>query len=429
MQSEPAQSESKALPAISVRGAGKMYRIFDRPQDRLKEGLFSRFGHQYGREFWALRNVSFDVEKGSAVGVIGRNGSGKSTLLQIIAGILQPTTGSVQVNGRVAALLELGSGFNPEYTGRENVFMNAAILGLSREQTEARFDEIAAFAEIGQFMDQPVKTYSSGMQMRLAFSVAACTDPDILLVDEALSVGDAMFQFKCLERLQSLMAAGKTLLLVSHDMGVFKSFCHRGIYLAKGEERARGIPDELAELYFLDIREDQSRHYQQERRVTRKKTLKQEAGLVAFGTDEGHIEKAVFDGTECQNMVFMPGERVGITVSLRYRGSVENPHLGILLQTLHLLNLGGKVFPLEGVDAGDGWRQATVQIEFKASLTAGRYVISLRLENRLSPRRFYPIDKQSGLMTLEIMDQGSSILGAVDFAMQMTHLDGGEVPV
>src|SRR5574341_116121 len=179
---------------ISVRGVSKMYRLYDRPEDRLKQSLFWRFGRSYGREFWALRDVSFEVQQGEAVGIIGRNGSGKSTLLQIIAGTLQPTTGEVQIKGRVAALLELGSGFNSEYTGRENVFMNGAILGLGREEMEQRFDDIAAFADIGEFIDQPIKLYSSGMVMRLAFAVQAMVPKEVLIVDEALAVGDEAFQ-------------------------------------------------------------------------------------------------------------------------------------------------------------------------------------------------------------------------------------------
>jgi lipopolysaccharide transport system ATP-binding protein len=187
--------------AVSVHNVNKRYLLYDRPQDRLKQSLFWRFGKSYGREFWALRDISFEIRRGEALGIIGRNGAGKSTLLQIIAGTLQPTSGVVHVSGRVAALLELGSGFNLEFTGRENVYLNGAILGFSRGEMEQRFDEIAAFADIGDFMDQPVKLYSSGMFVRLAFAVQACVEPDVLIVDEALAVGDVVFHQKCYARL------------------------------------------------------------------------------------------------------------------------------------------------------------------------------------------------------------------------------------
>src|SRR6266542_6439942 len=218
LETAPTSSPPAPAPevAISVRGVGKMYRIYDRPQDRLKQMLW-RGRRTYGREFWALRDASFEVRKGETLGIIGRNGSGKSTLLQIIAGTLAPSEGEVTVNGRVAALLELGSGFNPEFTGRDNVFLNGSILGFSREEMAARFDEIAAFADIGEFIEQPIKTYSSGMVVRLAFAVIAHVDADILVIDEALAVGDACFTQKCMRFLRRFMEKG-TVLFVSHDI-------------------------------------------------------------------------------------------------------------------------------------------------------------------------------------------------------------------
>ncbi len=253
--------------AIRVSNLGKCYHIYDTPRDRLKQFVLPRLqrlarqpSKQYFREFWALKDVSFEVKKGETVGIIGRNGSGKSTLLQMICGTLNPTSGSIQTNGRIAALLELGSGFNPEFTGRENVYMNAAVLGLSKGEVDERFEEITEFAGIGEFIDQPVKTYSSGMTVRLAFAISVCVKPDILIVDEALAVGDAAFQFKCMERLQSLTQSGTTLLFVSHDMSMVKNFCQGAIYLQSGRERAQGSPEEIAELYFMDIRDEQKRN-------------------------------------------------------------------------------------------------------------------------------------------------------------------------
>lgn len=234
--------------AIEVDGLSKCYHIYDKPRDRLMQMLY-RGRRQYFREFWALRDVTFQVRKGETVGIVGRNGSGKSTLLQIICGTLNPTSGSIRTHGRIAALLELGSGFNPEFTGRENVFLNASVLGLSRAETEARFDEIAAFADIGQFIDQPVKTYSSGMVVRLAFAVAINVDPQILVVDEALSVGDELFQRKCFSRIEAIRAAGATILFVSHSGGTVVELCDRALLLDSGERLALGAPKQIVGRY------------------------------------------------------------------------------------------------------------------------------------------------------------------------------------
>lgn len=236
---------------ISVRNIGKRYYLYERPQDRLKDHLFWRFGKSYGRDFWALHDVSFDVRRGETVGIIGRNGSGKSTLLQIIAGVLKPTKGEVQINGRVAALLELGSGFNPEFTGRENVFLNGAILGIPREEMEKRFDEIASFADIGEFIDQPVKLYSNGMFVRLAFAVTTGVDAEILLIDEALAVGDVFFRQKCYRRLEDLRRRGVAIVLVSHAMTDVEQFCYRAVLLDRGNVIFEGESSEAVKRYYL----------------------------------------------------------------------------------------------------------------------------------------------------------------------------------
>ena len=228
--------------AIRVRDLSKCYQIYDTPRDRLKQFVLPRLKRMMGKspkqyfgEFWALKNVSFKIKRGETVGIIGRNGSGKSTLLQIICGTLNPTSGSIHTHGRIAALLELGSGFNPEFTGRENVYMNAAVLGLSKDEVDERFEDIAAFADIGQFIEQPVKTYSSGMMVRLAFSVAIHVEPDVLIVDEALSVGDAYFQAKCAKMIHKIIDSGATVLFVSHNLSTISDLCNKGILLKNGQ--------------------------------------------------------------------------------------------------------------------------------------------------------------------------------------------------
>ncbi len=241
-------SSEDMAPTITARGLGKAYQVFARPEDRLKQMLFGG-SRTYYKEFWALRDVDLDVYPGETVGIVGRNGSGKSTLLQILCGTLQPTTGSVSVRGRVAALLELGAGFNREFSGRDNVFLNGAILGFSKDQIAERYDRIAAFADIGPYIDQPVKTYSSGMYARLAFAVAIHVEPDILVIDEALSVGDEAFQRKCFGRIASMKEAGVTVLFVSHSAGVVVELCDRAILLDHGERLLTGKPKRVIARY------------------------------------------------------------------------------------------------------------------------------------------------------------------------------------
>lgn len=242
--------------AIRIRNISKHYLMFERPEDRLKQMIVPRLQRvigrepkRYFREFSALSGVSFDVKRGETIGIIGRNGCGKSTLLQIVCGTLQPSAGTIEVNGRIAALLELGAGFNPEFTGRENVFLNAAILGLGRSEIEARFDDIARFADIGMFIDQPVKTYSSGMYVRLAFAVAINVDPDILVVDEALAVGDEAFQRKCFARIEDIKDKGGTILFVSHGAQTIVQLCDRAMLLDRGEVILEGHPKTVVSQY------------------------------------------------------------------------------------------------------------------------------------------------------------------------------------
>ncbi len=260
--------------AIRVSDLGKYYEIYGNPRDRLKQfviprlqRLFGQSSHQYFREFWALKDVSFEVKKGETVGIIGRNGSGKSTLLQLICGTLTPTCGTVETNGRIAALLELGSGFNPEFTGRENVYMSASIMGLTKEEIDERFDKIAAFADIGEFIEQPVKTYSSGMFVRLAFAVNIVSDPEIMIVDEVLAVGDMNFQARCMTALTRIQERGTTVLFVSHDIGTVKSLCSRGIYLEHGRIHAIGKASDVTEQYIHIMREEMNEEHRKSTRV------------------------------------------------------------------------------------------------------------------------------------------------------------------
>ena len=234
--------------AISVREVTKAYKLYDRPIDRLKESL-SLTHRSYHRDFFALDRLSFDVKKGQTVGIIGTNGSGKSTILKIITGVLSPTTGTVEVDGTISALLELGAGFNSEYTGIENIYMNGTMMGFTRAEMDAKMADILAFADIGDFVNQPVKTYSSGMFVRLAFALAINVEPEILIVDEALSVGDVFFQSKCYSRMEEMMKNGTTILMVSHDMGSIIKYCDKVVLLNRGRFVAEGPAGKMVDLY------------------------------------------------------------------------------------------------------------------------------------------------------------------------------------
>jgi len=404
--------------AIEVSGLSKCYQIYERPLDRLKQGLW-RGRKRFYREFWALRDVSFDVSRGQTVGIIGRNGSGKSTLLQIVAGTLSATAGSVRTHGRTAALLELGSGFNPEFSGRDNVYMNAAILGLTRKEVDEQIAQIEAFADIGEFIDQPVKSYSSGMLVRLAFAVSAHVNPDVLIVDEALAVGDMAFQFKCLDRLAHLKSTGTTLLFVSHDLGMVKTFCERAIYLSRGEVRSTGTPDEVAESYLMDLRDSEVREASSIAQVTTKTSIGGQKGI-AFGTGQGRILEAKFSNTAGHTSAYTAGDDVEIQITAECDRSVQSPSLSILIQDRRMMPIAGKIYPIPRESTEDGLKQRlSVTYSFPALLAQGIYFITVRLENRLTRTTLMPIDKQVGVLSFEVIrPRSDDILGLVELPIE-----------
>lgn len=242
--------------SIKLENVSKIYRIYDKPSERFRDILSSK--KKYGTEKYALKNLSMDIKDGEILGIIGVNGSGKSTLLKIITGVLQPTTGIVEVNGKISALLELGAGFNPEYTGIENIYFNGMLMGFSREEMALKFNDIVSFADIGEYIYQPVRTYSSGMVVRLAYAIAVNIEPDILIIDEALAVGDSYFQLKSISKMQELFKKGKTVLLVSHDIGSIKSLCNKALYLNQGEVIAYGEAKTVVDMYEKNLRDTMS---------------------------------------------------------------------------------------------------------------------------------------------------------------------------
>lgn len=350
--------------AIRADRLGKCFQIYAKPRDRLTQFVVPRLRRvlglapkNYFREFWALQDVSFEVRRGETVGIIGRNGSGKSTLLQLLCGTLNPSAGSVQARGRVAALLELGSGFNPEFTGRENVYMNAAVLGLDQRTIAARFDDIVAFADIGEFIEQPVKTYSSGMMVRLAFAVIAHVDADILVIDEALAVGDAFFTQKCMRFLRAFMKHG-TVLFVSHDTASVRSLCSRAIWLEKGSILKDGDPKEVSEMYLEAFYESQQgrgtstrlkpRHGPAEARPVRDQrleflnasNLRNDLRVFEFNPDAASFGKggarivdvSLRDGTGDRLAWVVGGERVALRVEAIAQQALASPIIGFYVR-------------------------------------------------------------------------------------------------
>ncbi len=301
--------------AISVRGLSKMFKVYTRPSDMLRELLTRRPRH---KETWALKDVSFDVNRGEAVGVIGRNGAGKSTLLRILAGTLDKTRGDVKINGKVSAILELGTGFHPEYTGRENIYMGGMCLGMSREKIESKIDGIIEFSELRDVIDQPFKTYSSGMQARLTFSTAISVDPDILIVDEALAAGDAFFIPKCLERIKEICTSGATVFFVSHSTDLVKRLCRRAIYLDQGAMMAMGEAGEICAAYEALTLQGASRDLEREsQKATRGVKVAGPVGEILDLTPRNG------DGQPCY--AFFQHDRIAVVLRVRFREPVRNP--------------------------------------------------------------------------------------------------------
>jgi ABC-type polysaccharide/polyol phosphate transport system ATPase subunit len=309
--------------AIKVDNLSKCYQIYDKPNDRLKQFVLPRLQRmlgqkpkQYYRGFWALKNISFEIKKGETVGIIGRNGSGKSTLLQLICGTLNPTGGSIQTNGRIAALLELGSGFNPEFTGRENVYMNAAVWGLSNEEIEGSFNDIITFADIGDFVEQPVKTYSSGMFVRLAFAIAVHVHPDILIVDEALSVGDIAFQNKCMEKIKAIKEAGTSILFVSHDLSTIQIVCDRVLWLKNGVVKQMGYSVDVCQEYYVDSTANKNN-------ASPNTIVQHTTGLAKFSSI------SMFNGNGIQSKVFDVGGEIKFEFILEAEAPLEESVIAV----------------------------------------------------------------------------------------------------
>lgn len=444
--------------AISIQDIKKCFYVYNNPHDRLKQFVFPKLNQVFGREpnkyykeFWALNGISFEVNKGETVGLIGKNGSGKSTLLQIICGTLTPTSGSIETRGRIAALLELGSGFNPEFTGLENIYLNAAILGLSKEETERKLDAIAAFADIGDFIRQPVKTYSSGMVVRLAFAVQAQVDPDILIVDEALAVGDAKFQAKCFDRLRQLKDNGTSILLVTHSGEQIVTHCDRAVLLSSGQKLYQGAP-KVAVNKYMDILFGKSLPSAQSEENTtsieRKIDFKLNANeTLSFESDKfkdksnynkneyrwgdkaaAWLDYQVYAGDRLNSTTIYSGEKIKIRCSILFNRDVHNPIIGFAIKTkegLTVYNTNSHLLNNEDtIKHGVAGSYSIVEFEFLNKLGAGDYFISLgiasMINNEVIPhdRRYDVIhflvptvDSFSGLADLDLTFDIKSLFG------------------
>jgi ABC-type polysaccharide/polyol phosphate transport system ATPase subunit len=378
--------------ALRVENVSKQYRIYEHPGDRLKEAL-TRGRWKWHREFWALRDIGFEVEAGTTTGIIGPNGCGKSTLLQIITGTLEPTHGAVWCDGRVSALLELGAGFNPEFTGVENVFMNGALIGFSRKEMGEMLPRIERFAELGDFLYQPVKTYSSGMYVRLAFAVAISVEPQILIVDEALAVGDAVFQHRCMRRIKELQESGVTILFVSHDPSAIRALCSRAILLNQGRMIADGKPVDVLNQYQKLI-------------MAREEAY--DATATPLEADEPGTDDAWNDlpdslqynyrhgdgtasirGVQLLDAMRRPvelietGETLFVQVGVRFNADVEHPVCGILIRNRHGIHIYGTNTELQRVDFGPVKQGESVEVifTFDCWLAPDTYTITLAVHS------------------------------------------------
>ncbi|EFM09142.1 ABC transporter related protein [Paenibacillus curdlanolyticus YK9] len=442
--------------SISVRDVSKCFKIYKQPQDRLKQSLM-RGKKDYFQEFWALNDISFDIYKGETIGIIGRNGSGKSTLLQIIAGTLKQTSGSVDIRGRVAALLELGSGFNPEFTGRENILMNGTILGLNSAQINELYDEIVSFAEIGEFIDRPVKTYSSGMALRLAFAVQAVVPKEILIVDEALAVGDELFQRKCFLKIEEFKKQGGTILFVSHSAAAIVELCDRAILIDSGEQLIMDTSKRVVNLYqkLVFAPADKIAALKNEIRSLREtgQGVSQATDRIdeayestgindAVASNEPNFKEAMYDphliptemvayetrGAQIfdAEIVNIEGEKVNILLAdqkyiyryyVRFDRTCADVRFGMLIKTGSGLELGGAQSALLGrgrpiVDAGEVCK---VEFSFTPRLTQGVYFLNAGVLGVDGTSDVY-LDRRIDLLAFKILPNESSFMTSiVDF--------------
>lgn len=369
---------------IQVEHLSKMYKLYDKPSDRLKESLGLTRKKRY-REHFALHDVNFQVREGECVGIIGTNGSGKSTILKIITGVLTPTEGEVKVNGRISALLELGAGFNMEYSGLENVYLNGTMIGFTKEEIDARLDDILAFADIGDFIHQPVKMYSSGMFVRLAFAVAINIDPEILIVDEALSVGDVFFQAKCYHKFEEFKEQGKTILFVSHDLSSIVKYCDRVVLLNKGQMLDEGSPKEMVDMYKqLLVHQDPVKQGEGGQELTAAEEnwgtgFARNPDTLDYGEKQAEIvDYVVLDEKGRPSNNIEKGSTFSIKMKVHFHENIQEPIMAYTFKNIQGTEITGTntMYEKMSVEHPDAGRECVVTFTQKMDLQGGEYLLS-----------------------------------------------------
>ncbi|MEM7194121.1 MAG: ABC transporter ATP-binding protein [Pseudomonadota bacterium] len=406
--------------AINVTGLRKTYRLFTNARDRLKEA-FHPAGKCYHQPFDALKNIDLSIAKGETVGIIGKNGSGKSTLLQCICGIAAPSEGSINVDGKIAALLELGAGFNPEFTGRENLYLNASILGLSREQTDDRLADILAFADIGEYIDQPVRTYSSGMYVRLAFAIAIHVDPEILIVDEALAVGDVHFQSKCFERFHRFREQGVTVIFVTHDLNMVTRYCDRAYLLERGQIVAQGEPRDVVAMYRKSTVDHAKPDGDCEPEVSENSVFETNPYETRYGNDKATIvEAGIYDESGNPVQVIHYGDAFTVRLKVRFNDSVEEPIYAFTIKDVRGTEIAGHNTHLEKTPTKPFARGEIAEIAFRQSmyLTAGNYLLSLGCVSHVNDQ-IEVHDRRHDYLSFDVVSDRAA-LGLVDLQPQIS---------
>lgn len=407
--------------AISVRNLSKAYYHYPRPADRLKQAFWGAT-RQFYSEFWALKNVAFDVWRGTTVGIIGRNGSGKSTLLQIVAHTLYPTAGDVKVNGRVLSLLELGAGFNPEFTGRENVLLNGAILGITRREMESRFERIAAFADIGEFMERPVKTYSTGMFLRLAFAIFTAIEADILLIDEVLAVGDEKFQRKCYNWLEEFRRSGGTVLLVSHDTTAVAQICDHVLMLDTGRLIGQGPPKPVIDAYHELLYDTESSYLSILNEPPAEMGQPRAGAGLSARNGGASIEniRMTKDGEEDECCFFGSGDAAVIRYDVAFFSDFPQVTAGIRIRTLQGVEVYGTStsyhFPIDNIRSGERMRLA---FRLQLDLCPGTYAVNCAVAERLGSHDMRYLDKHTDVVLFKVIPRGRSATGIANLKAEI----------
>lgn len=424
---------------VNVKSLGKCFHIYEKPQQRLLQ-LLRGSKNKYYREFWALNDINFHVDRGETVGIVGQNGSGKSTLLQIICGTLQPTLGTIETRGRIAALLELGAGFNPEFTGRQNAILNAQILGLSPDEIKERMHEIENFADVGDFFDRPVKTYSSGMYVRVAFAVQACVTPDILVVDEALAVGDEKFQRKCYDRFEQLRDQGTSILFVTHSTTIIERFCQRAVLLHMGNVHGVGPSNQIVDQYHALLYADERsylKHLNRAQEALESTNEVKQTALLDENKSQDHQVTQEEVSTSLANITtvelynkngepaehFAPKDRVIFNLNIEAHSDIEALQAGISIKTVEGVHAWGTstLYTDQNIKPVKKGAKYTITFEFELNLSPGTYFISAAIALPLSSTSMQYVDKRSDIVIIKVSELRTICSGIAYMTPTITH--------